>query len=50
MESTQSWQHNAYACVYVLGAGASRFAGYPLSLDLWPFVRDTTYHLQAVRT
>ena len=30
-------------CVYVLGAGASRFAGYPLGLDLWPFVRDTSY-------
>jgi hypothetical protein len=27
--------------VFILGAGASRFAGYPLCLDLWPFVRDS---------
>ncbi len=27
--------------VFVLGAGASAFAGYPLALDLWPFVRDS---------
>jgi len=26
--------------VFVLGAGASCFAGYPLGLDLWSFVRD----------
>ncbi len=26
--------------VFILGAGASRFAGYPLGLDLWPFIRD----------
>jgi hypothetical protein len=26
--------------VFILGAGASRFAGYPLSLELWKFVRD----------
>jgi hypothetical protein len=26
---------------FVLGAGASRFAGYPLGLDLWRFLRDT---------
>src|ERR1022692_2762112 len=30
-------------CGYVLGAGASHFAGYPLSLGLWPFVRHTSY-------
>jgi hypothetical protein len=28
------------ARVFVLGAGASRFAGYPLAAELWPFVRD----------
>ncbi len=28
------------ARVFILGAGASRFAGYPLSLELWKFVRD----------
>jgi len=27
--------------VYILGAGASRFASYPLGLDLWSFVRDS---------
>jgi hypothetical protein len=27
--------------VFILGAGASRFAGYPLGLDLWPFIRDS---------
>jgi hypothetical protein len=27
--------------VFVLGAGASRFAGYPLSLELWSFIRDS---------
>jgi hypothetical protein len=27
--------------VFILGAGASRFAGYPLGLDLWRFVRDS---------
>ena len=26
--------------VFVLGAGASKFAGYPLALDLWRFARD----------
>lgn len=26
--------------VFILGAGASRFAGYPLSPDLWKFIRD----------
>jgi hypothetical protein len=26
--------------VFILGAGASRFAGYPLAPDLWPFVRE----------
>jgi hypothetical protein len=26
---------------FVLGAGASAFAGYPLGLDLWRFLRDT---------
>ena len=26
--------------VFVLGAGASAFAGYPLGLDLWRFLRD----------
>jgi hypothetical protein len=26
--------------VFILGAGASRFAGYPLSIELWRFVRD----------
>jgi len=26
--------------VFVLGAGASRFAGYPLGPDLWAFIRD----------
>lgn len=26
--------------VFVLGAGASAFAGYPLGLDLWRFIRD----------
>ena len=26
--------------VFILGAGASRFAGYPLSLELWQFIRD----------
>jgi len=30
------------AHVFVLGAGASRFAGYPLGLDLWAFIRDTS--------
>lgn len=28
------------ARVYILGAGASCFAGYPLAKKLWPFVRD----------
>lgn len=28
--------------VFVLGAGASRFAGYPLASELWPFVRDNS--------
>ena len=28
------------ARVFILGAGASRFAGYPLSFELWKFVRD----------
>jgi len=27
------------ARVFLLGAGASKFAGYPLSLDLWRFIR-----------
>lgn len=27
--------------VFVLGAGASAFAGYPLALDLWRFIRDS---------
>jgi len=27
--------------VFILGAGASRFAGYPLGLDLWKFVRNS---------
>lgn len=27
--------------VFILGAGASRFAGYPLASGLWPFIRDT---------
>ncbi len=27
--------------VFILGAGASRFAGYPLGPDLWKFVRDS---------
>src|SRR6266568_4175726 len=31
---------NFMARVFILGAGASRFAGYPLSLELWKFVRD----------
>lgn len=26
--------------VFILGAGASKFAGYPLALDLWRFARD----------
>jgi hypothetical protein len=26
--------------VFILGAGASHFAGYPLSPDLWAFIRD----------
>ena len=26
--------------VFILGAGASRFAGYPLNLGLWKFIRD----------
>jgi hypothetical protein len=26
--------------VFVLGAGASKFAGYPLGLDLWSFIRQ----------
>jgi len=30
------------ARVFILGAEASRFAGYPLGLDLWSFIRDTT--------
>jgi hypothetical protein len=30
--------------VFVLGAGASHFAGYPLAADLWPFVRDNSGH------
>jgi hypothetical protein len=30
------------AHVFILGAGASRFAGYPLGLELWAFIRDTT--------
>ena len=29
------------ARVFVIGAGASKFAGYPLALGLWFFVRDT---------
>jgi hypothetical protein len=29
--------------VFVLGAGASKFAGYPLALDLWAFVRDSSH-------
>jgi hypothetical protein len=29
------------ARVLILGAGASRFAGYPLGLELWAFIRDT---------
>lgn len=28
------------ARVFILGAGASHFAGYPLGLDLWAFIRD----------
>src|SRR5438552_3579844 len=32
---------NTVTRVFILGAGASRFAGYPLSLDLWPFIRDS---------
>jgi hypothetical protein len=27
--------------VFILGAGASAFAGYPLALDLWPFLRNS---------
>jgi hypothetical protein len=30
----------AMARVFVLGAGASKFAGYPLASELWPFVSD----------
>src|SRR5260370_39907744 len=30
---------NFMARVFILGAGASRFAGYPLSLELWKVVR-----------
>jgi hypothetical protein len=30
------------ARVFILGAGASSFAGYPLGLDLWAFVRGKT--------
>jgi hypothetical protein len=30
------------ARIFILGAGASCFAGYPLGLDLWAFVRDET--------
>lgn len=26
--------------VYILGAGASAFAGYPLAGQLWPFIRN----------
>lgn len=26
--------------VYILGAGASKFAGYPLARELWPFIRS----------
>ena len=32
------------ARVFILGAGASHFAGYPLALQLWPFVRDSVGH------
>lgn len=38
------------ARVFVLGAGASKFAGYPLASELWPFVRDHSGgHLAADR-
>lgn len=30
------------AHAFIVGAGASRFAGYPLGLELWAFIRDTT--------
>lgn len=34
--------------VLILGAGASKFAGFPLALELWPFVRDLSGgHVQA---
>jgi hypothetical protein len=29
------------ARIFILGAGASRFAGYPLGPELWAFIRDT---------
>jgi hypothetical protein len=28
--------------VFIIGAGASCFAGYPLGLDLWKFIRDNS--------
>jgi hypothetical protein len=33
---------NTVTRVFILGAGASRFAGCPLGLDLWPFIRDSS--------
>lgn len=36
------------ARAFILGAGASKFAGFPLALELWPFVRDLSGgHVQA---
>lgn len=31
------------ARVFILGAGASKFAGYPLGLELWSFIRDSSF-------
>jgi hypothetical protein len=36
--------------VYVLGAGASRFAGYPLGPKLWSFVRDWSASREVMAT
>jgi hypothetical protein len=30
------------ALVFILGAGASHFAGYPLGVELWSFIKDKT--------
>ncbi len=41
MAADQVTPVNTVTRVFILGAGASRFAGYLLSLDLWPFIRDS---------